>query len=573
MTEQSTKVEADRQLIREARQQGLASTLGVYTRLSGPGWLQGAITLGGGSLAGSLYLGVIAGYELLWLQPLMMILGVVMLSAIGYVTLSSQERPFDSINRHVNPVLGWGWAIATLMANLVWAMPQFSLGSAALQQNLLPGLLVGNAGKYIAVAILFVASGIVIWFYDSGGWGIRLFEIVLKIMVGVVVISFFGVVVAMTFSDEGLAWGAIAAGFVPNPKLLFEPASRFSEILPQTSAPDLWRELILNSQRDRMVTAAATAVGINMTFLLPYSMLKRGWDREFRGLAIFDLSTGLFIPFFLATSCVVIAAASRFHGQYDLGLVGEGPRTEITEKLSGSYEKNLAGVAKQMAIQEGHDSADRIAAIQSDVFNANDRHIAAMLVSRDAFLLANSLEDLTGKTIAQTVFGIGVLGMAISTIIILMLINGFTVCEMLGLPSSGALHRIGCYLPGLTGAFGFLWLWGDDQARFWLAVPTSVFGMVLLPIAYVTFFLMMNNEKILGKDLPQGGRRAGLNLIMLIALTAATIGAGWSIWGRTQTIPGTAIMVRWIGIALVAVFVLLAVIVQVARSSRHGTEA
>ncbi len=32
-------------------------------QLSGPGWLQGAITLGGGSLAGALYLGVIMGYE------------------------------------------------------------------------------------------------------------------------------------------------------------------------------------------------------------------------------------------------------------------------------------------------------------------------------------------------------------------------------------------------------------------------------------------------------------------------------------------------------------------------------
>ena len=27
-----------------------------------------------------------------------------------------------------------------------------------------------------------------------------------------------------------------------------------------------------------MIAAAATAVGINMTFLLPYSMLARGWD-------------------------------------------------------------------------------------------------------------------------------------------------------------------------------------------------------------------------------------------------------------------------------------------------------
>ena len=54
----------------------------AYAKLSGPGWLQGAITLGGGSLAGALYLGVVSGYDLLWVQPLAMICGIIMLSAI-----------------------------------------------------------------------------------------------------------------------------------------------------------------------------------------------------------------------------------------------------------------------------------------------------------------------------------------------------------------------------------------------------------------------------------------------------------------------------------------------------------
>jgi hypothetical protein len=32
---------------------------------------------------------------------------------------------------HINPVLGWGWSVGTLVANTVWALPQFTLGSAA----------------------------------------------------------------------------------------------------------------------------------------------------------------------------------------------------------------------------------------------------------------------------------------------------------------------------------------------------------------------------------------------------------------------------------------------------------
>ena len=101
--------------------------------------------------------------------------------------------------------------------------------------------------------------------------------------------------------------------------------------------------------------------------------------------------------------------------------------------------------------------------------------------------------------------------MAVSTIIILMLINGFTVTEMLGAEIGGMKHRIGSILPGITGALGFLFLWGDGDARFWLAVPTSVFGMVLLPIAYITFFLMINSKSLMGDALPQGNKRIALN--------------------------------------------------------------
>ena len=163
--------------------------------------------------------------------------------------------------------------------------------------------------------------------------------------------------------------------------------------------------------------------------------------------------------------------------------------------------------------------AYRLSSVKPKNQTTLDKQLAAMLVSRDAFQLAGSLENLTGnKAVSQTVFGIGVLGMAVSTIIILMLINGFTVTEMLGAEIGGMKHRIGSILPGITGALGFLFLWGDGDARFWLAVPTSVFGMVLLPIAYITFFLMINSKSLMGDALPQGNKRIALNAAMLVAL-------------------------------------------------------
>ena len=335
MSEPNDPLAAEKSLLVEVNQKPLLSRWGTFAELSGPGWLQGAITLGGGSLAGSLYLGVIGGFELLWLQPLMMIFGVLMLSVIGYVTLSTGEKPFRAINKHINPVLGWGWLIAAMLANLVWAMPQFSLGTAAIQQNF--GILEGRIGEYICAILLFLIGGAVVWAYDSGSTGIRIFEIILKVMVAVVVLSFFGVVIVMA---KDLDWGAILTGFIPNPGLLFEPASKFTEIITQSSNPDYWSQVILSSQRDRMVTAAATAVGINMTFLLPYSMLRKGWAKEHRGLASFDLSIGLFLPFFLATTCVVIASASQFHTKFDEGLLDASKATALTKKLEGGYNKN-----------------------------------------------------------------------------------------------------------------------------------------------------------------------------------------------------------------------------------------
>jgi Mn2+/Fe2+ NRAMP family transporter len=618
------KIEADRQLLKQAHAEGTGSTLKAFVRLSGPGWLQSAITLGGGSLAGSLFLGVIAGYEMMWFQPLMMILGVIMLSGIAYVALSTGEKPFHAINKHINPVLGWGWLIAAAMANMVWAMPQFSLGTAALQQNLLPGLLGGEGGKYICIVALFVAATAVIWFYDSGGWGIKIFEWVIKAMVAVVVLSFFGVVIALSVTG-GLPWGEVAAGFIPDFSLLFHPSTQLQAALDQTTNSEYWRDLIMTAQRDRMAAAAATAVGINMTFLLPYSMLRKGWDSNFRGLASFDLATGLFIPFLLATSCVVIASANQFHASYDKGLLGGEP-TKLTQKLEPKYEGKLDGYLTAQAdvmqslgrthdatlkkvaaaqkeagkpalsskleaikTQAGEDQAAYNKAIgnlaygytykpadsdeQKQIVPASqkqqlraevpqgDKKMAAMLIGRDAFQFATSLQELLGKGIAQYIFGIGVVGMAISTIIILMLINGFCLTEAFALPLGGVAHRIGAIIPGITGAMGFIFLWGDDQARFLLAVPTSVFGMALLPIAYVTFIWMMNSKALLGEHRPQGGKRLAMNLAMLVALAAAGIGAGWAIWSK----------VHWYGVGAVIAFIALVLIVHFARAGNKQT--
>jgi hypothetical protein len=548
-------------MIREARGKGRGALLGAFLKLSGPGWLQSAITLGGGSLANALYLGVLGGFAFMWLQPLAMIMGVIMLSAIGYVSLSTGEKPFQAINNHINPVLGWGWLVATLLANCVWSLPQFNLATAATRQNLLPGVFgAGAMSDKVAAAVICLVIAVIctvaVWSYDSSGKGRKVFDWFLKGVVGLIVVSFFGVVVKLSLAQEGgLDWGQIRSGFIPNLKLLSNPAATFAPHLDAVgdSFRGFWETIIVSQQRDVMIGAAATAVGINMTFLLPYSMLKRGWDSDFRGLAIFDLATGLFIPFLLVTGCVVIVSASQFHAQPAECLLDGTATGGLKAQYEGLAARRLGAEIGPEAMQALTPEA-KAAAIAA--LPEADRRMAAMLVKRDANQLALSLAPLTGDVVANAVFGVGVVGMAVSSIIILMLINGFVICEMLGRPLYGKTYRFGSMLPllGVLGPF----VWGAAKARFWLAVPTSVFGMVLLPIAYFTFFLMMNQKSLLKDNMPTGGKRIAWNLLMALAAGLASFGSIWSLWSK----------LRWTGIAILVGFILLAVVVQFVRRGK-----
>ncbi len=553
------------EILAEAQARGFWSTLGAYTKLSGPGWLQSAITLGGGSLASGLYLGILAGYSMMWLQPLAMILGIVMLSAIGYVTLTTGERPFRAINEHVNPVLGWGWALAVAAANIVWCLPQFSLAYGAISKNLAPNLLGAdgrlnetaartlpggtpfwdfvqlNADKILVVSLVFIACVAITWSYDRKGRGVQVYELILKVFVGVIVVCFFGVVVVMSIKGD-LPWHRVWQGLVPNLQQVLKPTDTFRPFLAAIAdeqARAYWTDLIVNKQRDVVISAAATAVGINMTFLFPYSLLRKGWTREFRGLTIFDLATGMFIPFILATGCIVLASATQFHTQITADFeIDESagvvvPPARFAKEFTGFLEGRQAKIPGEPDLAE--------------------QRIAAMLVNRKADDLSSSLAGLTGKFVADYIFGLGVLAMTMSSITILMLISGFVICEMLGFEPRGWPHRLGALVAGVGGLLGpFIW---SGKASFYLAVPTSVFGFVLLPFAYVTFMLLMNSKSLLGDDRPRGLSRFVWNTLMFIASAAATIGSIYMVWVKAG----------YFGIAAVGAFVLLAVLVGINR--------
>ena len=535
MSSEENRVGQERNLLAEAQARGPLATLGVFVRLSGPGWLQSAITLGGGSLAGALFLGILGGTSLMWLQLVAIAMGVVMLSAISYVTLSTGQRPFRAIRDHINPVLAWGWVLATIAANIIWCMPQFGLCFAAVQKNLLGPDVVADTDKmkYGFSAVFLVAAAFAVYLNGQQGRATRVFDAFLKILIGMIVLCFVAVVVLLT-ANSNLDWPAILKGFIPNLSQWNKPAGTMATLMDGLSdnAQAFWKAKVVKAQSGVMIAAAATAVGINMTFLMPYSLLKRGWDRTFRGLSRFDLATGMAIPYIAVTSCIVIASATQFHGKADEQFLSPNP---VVMQESPVFGKASAMLKERVVSSEEFASLSKaerkilspqelsLAAALPDA----EKQIVSSLIKRDAFDLASAIEPLLGEKFARYAFGLGILGMGFSTIIILMLINGFAMCEVLGRPLEGWPYILGCLIAGGVGAcWPFFW---QGESKVYLSIIASSFGMMLLPIAYVTFFAMMNSRTVLGDAMPTGISRLTWNLLMGISVLGAVAAAGKAI--------------------------------------------
>ncbi len=419
-----------------------------YFSRGGPGWLQSAMTLGGGSAMASLYLGSQYGYKLLWVQPLAMAVGIVMLMAASYQTLSTGIRPFDAMKRFVHPGLAWAWVLATLLSTILWHIPQYALAAGVID-DMGRAVIKASSGSEpaghtsvwvligIAVVVLIVSTSIT-WGYGRGGRGVRLYEKMIRYMV-MMLIGAFAIVVILSAFQGKVKFGEMLKGFIP-----------FSYF------PDDPKGI------EKVIAAFGAAVGINMTFLFGYSLLARGWGKEHREMSRFDLIGGMFLPFVLATGFIVIACACTLYG---------------TAAAEGKISP--AGAGK--------------------------------------LFTAAGLPEIGGRFL----FGFGILGMALSTITVHMLVSGFAACEVLGIEPGGIKYKLLCLIP--APAFLGVLFW--SRYGTYIAIPTSAACAVLLPIAYIGWFVLQNSKKYLGAEKPAGGRAAAWNIAMAIAVIVAVAAA------------------------------------------------
>jgi Mn2+/Fe2+ NRAMP family transporter len=411
-----------------------------YLRLSGPGWLQGAMTLGGGSAITSLTIGAVYGYELLWVQPLSMLIGCIMLFALSFQTLSTGEKPFAAMRSHVHPLLAWLWAIAALASSIIWGFSHYPLSAGMLEEiiavaggfSLQDGDGPGRQAYLFGLAVLvWMLCAYTAWHYGGGGRAVKVFETAIKLLSTMIILAFALVVIRASANGQ-VQWDAVIAGYLPRS-------------LPSDSAGVT-----------TIMAALGTAVGINMTFVYGYTLLDRGWGREHRELSRWDIVMGLVIPYLLVTSLISIAAAGALYG------------SDMT--IQGKLSPAQAG------------------AMFSD---------AGM-----------------GAVTGRLVFALGILGMAVGSLVMHMLCCAAAAGAMFNWEPHSTKYRLALLLP--TPAVLGVFVWSTMGA--YVILPTSAICGFLLPIAYLGWLFLNNSRSYLGDDRPEGGRRLLYNVAMVLCI-------------------------------------------------------
>jgi Mn2+/Fe2+ NRAMP family transporter len=263
-----------------------ARTIG-YLGLMGPGFMQSAMTLGGGTAFASIFAGAAFGYDLLWVAPLAMLLGIIVLGAVAYQTLAVDMDPFQAMRQYAGGFFAWGWAISGIVSSIIWQFAQYALAAAMLQ--LLGADLGIEAPTWVwgLVALAWCIS--VAMLYGRAPKLVRLYENILKTMVWLIVGCLAWVVIKTGIPEPGQLLG----GLIPS--------------IPESNKGVMGLTLV--------VSGLAAAVGANMIFVFPYTLRKRGWGPAHQKLARLDLGFGMFVPYVLAAGLLLIAAASIFHFQ------------------------------------------------------------------------------------------------------------------------------------------------------------------------------------------------------------------------------------------------------------------
>jgi Mn2+/Fe2+ NRAMP family transporter len=429
----------------------LSERLAVYARRTGPGYMQSAMTLGAGTISACVLMGSMYGYELLWVQALAILLGAAVLAAIAKQTCQTGERPYRVFRDRLHPALALLWGISALVATVIWHFPQYSLtanGISALLSGAGFEIATLEPGPRVAVQmtiglVTLSVSAWVVRLYGAGSRGLRLYEQSVKLLVWAIVLAFTAAAVASGIQVGELARGLTGVSF----------------------AERIAAEGITSDGVRTIVGGLAAAVGINMVFLYPYSLLRKKWGPAQTELAYVDLALGMVVPFLIATTFIIVATANT------VGPAGEGPGRAV----------------------------------------------------RNVLELVPVLGGTFGEGLALALIGFGMIAVGISTIITHMLASGFIGGEVFGYPDDSRARWWLSFLPavGIVGvAYPFPWA---------MSVTASTLAYPLMPVAVICFMVLLNRKGYMGSATPKGGARLAWNLVLSAAVFVMMGGAWFAL--------------------------------------------
>lgn len=265
----------------------LPRTLG-YIKLSGPGFMNAAFTLGAGSFASSVTLGAAYGYDMMWIPLYSFAFGIFMLALAARFVCNTDMPVIEAQNKYHGKFFG-SFAtgiLAGCIASIVFTFGQYALGGDAIVSMFAAfGI---EVPKIVACIILLAISVPLSLLYGSGEnpKAVKIVENSMKIMIGIMLVVF-GAVICVT----GINIPALIKGLLI-PKL---PSGLDGIVM--------------------LIASLTATIGVMDWLLFNNGMISRGFSKEHERLGRFDAFFGGLLPVTLVLSLVSVAFAEAFSGK------------------------------------------------------------------------------------------------------------------------------------------------------------------------------------------------------------------------------------------------------------------
>ena len=301
-----------------------------------------------------------------------------------------------------------------------------------------------------------------------------------------------------------------------------------------------WEEKILLKQRELALVCFSSTLGVNLMFALPLLLLNRNWRRSHDRFSKFNLFTTGFLPFSIVSVCLTLLSTTAFQ-----------QRDVIVSDVELLEDVVTVDLLNQRIVHEiGSERFKDMAPFQQDALlsalSNDEKRLASVIAGKSVKQWIASLSQ-TGGTYFTYLLGFTIFAITLSTIVILMIINGHLVCEVLGKPHKGPAFQSGSLLLAIASIGPFVW---SDQDN-WVSDPTYFISLAILPFALLSFALVLNNPSIMGRMRPNGMGGYFINAGIILSFVFLGSSSFYLVWNEYwDSFPIGQVLLSLIGVLL-----------------------